>query len=63
MYVENVYKASVASCYKEKGKKLSKWWRCKKKENLSKMVEMLEPNSVGSQHLEQLHQKFFVIAK
>ena len=48
---------------KEKEKNFQKWWRCKKKENLSKMVEMLEPNSVGSQHLEQLHQKFFVIAK
>ena len=27
------------------------------------MVEMFEPNSVESQHLEQLHQKFFVIAR
>merc|ERR1719370_615697 len=30
---------------------------------LSKMVEMFEPNSVASQHLEQEHQKFLVIAR
>ena len=27
------------------------------------MVEMFEPNSVESQHLEHLHQKFLVIAR
>ena len=27
------------------------------------MVDMFEPNSVASQHLEQLHQKFLVIAR
>ena len=31
--------------------------------HLSKMVDMFEPNSVASQHLEQLHQKFLVIAR
>ena len=31
--------------------------------HLSKMVEMFEPNSVASQHLEQEHQKFLVIAR
>ena len=48
--------ASLRNCLKSEEQGYSE-------RHLSKMVDMFEPNSVASQHLEQLHQKFLVIAR